>query len=149
MNLLKKYITMFREDMKVVMSRRCGLDELNNFIMLIAFVFIVTGLLVHKFKWIFILLAAILIVLCYIRVFSKQLEKRKKENDFYMRYMGSVVHFTNHIILSLKMKIKTMNDNEYAFFVCKNCGQVLRIPKGKYRVSIRCPKCSTTFVKRT
>lgn len=79
MNLLKKYITMFREDMKVVMSRRCGLDELNNFIMLIAFVFIVTGLLVHKFKWIFILLAAILIVLCYIRVFSKQLEKRKKK----------------------------------------------------------------------
>lgn len=149
MNLLKKYITMFREDMKEVMSRRCGLDELNNFIMLLGFIFVVTALFMDKRQWVFILIATALIVLCYIRVFSKNLAKRKKENDFYMRYMGNVVRFVNYLITCVKMKIRTMKDEQYAYFVCSSCGQILRIPKGKYRVSIRCPKCSKTFVKRT
>lgn len=149
MNLLKKYITMFREDMKDVMSRRCGLDELNNFIMLIGFVFVLVALFVHKRKWIFVLIATILIMLCYIRVFSKEISKRRKENDFYMHYMGTTVKFVNYLIMCIKMKVKTMQDNEYAYFVCKTCGQILRIPKGKFRVSVRCPKCNTTFVKRT
>lgn len=149
MNLLKKYITMFREDMKDVMSRRCGLDELNNFIMLLGFVFVVTAMFVHKWKWVYILIATALIVLCYIRVFSKQLDKRRRENDFYMRYMGSVVRYVNYLMMCIKMKIRTMQDEQNAYFVCKTCGQILRVPKGKYRVSVRCPKCNATFVKRT
>ncbi len=147
MNLLKKYITMFRADMKEVMSHRCGLDELNNFIMLIGFIFIVTALLSHK--WIFTLIGAVFVVLCYIRVFSQKLEKRKKENDIYMKYMGSVVRKAAHWKLCLKMKIKSIGNAEYAYFVCSKCGQVIRIPKGKNKVSIRCPKCNETFIKRT
>jgi len=39
---------MFREDMKEVMARRCGLDELNNFIMLIGFIYVVVALFTNK-----------------------------------------------------------------------------------------------------
>lgn len=147
MNLLRKYITMFREDMRDVMSRRCGLDELNNFIMLIAFIYIVTALFTRK--RLFVLMGAAFVVLCYLRVFSKNLDKRRKENDFYMNYMGGVVKLVKYWKLCLKMKIKTMRDKEYAYFVCNTCRQIVRVPKGKNKVNIRCPKCNMTFVKRT
>ena len=138
---------MFRQDMREVMSRRCGLDELNNFIMLIGFISIVIALMTHN--WIFTLIGAALVVLCYFRVFSVELEKRKKENEFYMRYMGGLVRQVNHLKLILKMKIKSVRDPQYIFFICNGCGQMIRVPKGKNKVSVRCPKCGQTFVKRT
>lgn len=147
MELLKKYITMFRADMKDVMSRRCGLDELSNFIMLIGFIYIVAAIFTHNWK--FTLVGAVFVVLCYLRVFSKKIDKRKKENDIYMRYMGGVVKVFGRLKLSVKMKIKTMQDSQYAYFVCSTCGQIVRVPKGKNKVNIRCPKCNMTFIKRT
>ena len=147
MGLLKKYITMFRADMKEVMKRRCGLDELNNFIMLIGFIYVVAALFTN-ISW-FALVGAVLIALCYLRVFSKNLEKRRKENAIYMRYMGGMVEMVNFWKLCIRMKIKTFKDPEYYYFVCGACKQIIRVPKGKNKVSIRCPKCSKTFIKRT
>lgn len=147
MNLLRKYVTMIRGDMRDVMSRRCGLDELNNFIMLVGFILVLISLFTKK--WLFTLLGAVFVVLCYMRVFSKQLDKRRKENEFYMRYMGNVVALTRRAKLICKMKVKTFNDKEYAYFVCSSCGQIIRVPKGKNRVNIRCPRCNVTFIKRT
>lgn len=147
MDLWRKYITMFREDMNNVMSKRCGLDELNNFIMLIGFIFVLISLFTQK--GIFTLLGTVFIVICYIRVFSKKLEKRRKENAFYMRYMGTIVEKVNLVKLMLKMKIKSVQDKEYVYFVCTGCRQIIRLPKGKNKVSVRCPKCSATYIKRT
>lgn len=147
MELWRKYITMFREDMRIVMSKRCGLDELNNFIMLVGFVFVVISLFARN--GIFTLLGAVFIVLCYMRVFSRKLDKRKKENDFYMRYMGRVVKVVRLWKLMLKMQIRSMKDKEYKYFVCSSCRQIIRIPKGKNKISVRCPKCSKTYIKRT
>ena len=147
MSLLKKYITMFREDMKVVMERRCGLDELNNFIMLVAFIYVLAALLTN-IMW-FAVVGAILIVIGYLRVFSKNLDKRNKENAVYMRYLGGFVNVCNFCKKTLKMYWKTFQDPEYMYFVCSSCHQTIRVPKGKNKVNIRCPKCSKTFIKRT
>ncbi len=145
--MFKKYFSMFREDMRYVMAKRCGLDELNNFIMLIGFIFVVIALFTHK--WLFVLIGAFFVTLCYLRVFSTKIDKRMRENDFYMRYMGKVVRFVDYIKLIIKMKIRSIRDKEYVYFVCSSCKQVIRVPKGKNKVSVRCPKCSATFVKRT
>lgn len=147
MELLKKYITMFRADMRDVMSRRCGLDELNNFIMLVGFLFVLAALFTQK--GIFALLGVVFVVICYMRVFSKKLDKRSRENAFYMRYMGSAVAVARRLKLMLKMRIKSIQDKEYTYFVCPTCGQIVRVPKGKNKVNIRCPKCSMTFIRRT
>ncbi len=147
MNLLKKYITMFRTDMKEVMKRRCGLDELNNFIMLVAFIYVLAALLTN-IMW-FAVVGAVLIVIGYFRVFSKNLDKRGKENAVYMRYLGGFVNVFNFCKKALKMYWKTFKDPEYMYFVCSSCHQTIRVPKGKNKVNIRCPKCSKTFIKRT
>lgn len=138
---------MFRADMKEVMKRRCGLDELNNFIMLIGFIFVLIALFTSS--WICILVAAVFVVLCYLRVFSKKLEKRKRENAVYMRYMGGAVSRIRYCKKSVRMWFKTMDDTEYYYFVCNSCHQIVRLPKGKNKISVRCPKCSKTFIKRT
>ena len=88
MNLFVKYITMLRADIKDVMSRRCGLDELNNLIMLVGFILILIALITKSLIVVF--LGALFVVLCYLRVFSKQLDKRKKENEIYMRYICAI-----------------------------------------------------------
>ena len=147
MDLLKKYVIMFRQDIRQIMSKRCGLDELNNLLMLIGF-FNIAGALV-KHNWIFTLVGTVFVVLCYTRVFSKKLEKRKKENDLYMRYMGKIVTRVGRLKLVLKMRVKTLRDDRYAYFVCNGCGQIVRVPKGKNKVSIRCPRCSQIFIKTT
>lgn len=147
MNRLSKYVEMLQKDLREIMSIRCGLDELNNFIMLIGFIFITIALFSHH--WIFTVIGALLVVLCYVRVFSKNLEKRQKENAFYMKYMGNVVKVVRRYKLSVKMWYKSLKDAEYLYFVCSGCGQVIRIPKGKNKVSVRCPKCSKTFVKKS
>lgn len=147
MSVWSKYLTMIRADIKAAMANRCGLDELNNFIMLIGFLFVVVALLTKN--WIFTLIGAIFIVLCYVRVFSKNLVQRKKENAFYMRYMGNVVGSVKYFKVNMKMRAKTMEDPEHYYFVCNACGQMIRLPKGKNKVSVRCPKCSKTFIKRT
>lgn len=147
MGLLKKYITMFRADMKEAMKRRCGLDELNNFIMLVAFIYVLAALLTG-IMW-FAVVGAVFIVIGYLRVFSKNLDKRGRENAVYMRYMGSFVNVMGFCKKSIKMWWKTFKDPEYMYFVCSSCHQTIRVPKGKNKVSIRCPKCSKTFIKRT
>ncbi len=147
MELLRKYVVMFRQDMRQVMSKRCGQDELNNFLMLVGFVFIVLSMLTHR--WIFTLLGAVFVVLSYLRVFSVKIEKRRKENEIYMRYLGGVVRKVHHYKLCVKMKLKTSRDPEFSYFVCSHCGQIIRVPKGKNKVSIRCPRCSETFIRKT
>lgn len=145
--MLQKYITMLRKDIKEAMGRRCGLDELNNLIMLVGFLYVVAALFTKN--KIFLLVGAAFVVLCYLRVFSKNVAKRKKENDFYMRYMGKVVLEARLLKLMIRMKGKSLLDKEYVYFVCDQCHQVIRVPKGKNKVNIRCPKCDHTFVKRT
>lgn len=147
MDLFQKYVTMIRQDIRTAMAKRNGLDELSNFIMLVGFVFVVVALFTRK--WIFTLIGAGFIVICYLRVFSKKVEKRRNENAVYMRYMGGVVRKVDYLLLNVKMKMKSMKDKEYVYFVCSGCKQVIRVPKGKNKVSIRCPKCNKTFIKRT
>ena len=88
--MLQKYISMIREDIKSAMSKRNGVDELNNLLMLTGFIFVTVAL--FSKKWQFVLMeatiGAIFIGICYMRVFSKKMEKRQRENAVYMKYIN-------------------------------------------------------------
>ena len=32
---------------------------------------------------------------------------------------------------------------------CPGCRQVVRVPRGKGKINIRCPKCNRQFIKKT
>ena len=148
--MLQKYISMIREDIKSAMSKRNGVDELNNLLMLTGFIFVTVALFSKKWQFVLIevTIGTIFIGICYMRVFSKKLEIRQRENAVYMKYMGCVVRFADYLLLCVKMKIKSITDTEHVYFVCSQCKQIIRLPKAKSKVSIRCPKCGHTFIRR-
>lgn len=42
-----------------------------------------------------------------------------------------------------------LKDREHRYFDCPKCRQMVRVPRGKGRISITCPRCKEKFVKKT
>ena len=88
------------------------------------------------------LLCWVVLFFCYFRIFSRNIYARQMENQKLMR-------------LWYRLKNKTANRptaqerKNYRVFVCPTCKQKLRVPRGKGKISITCPKCATSFIKKT
>ena len=37
----------------------------------------------------------------------------------------------------------------WRFYRCPKCGQQLRVPRGRGKISITCPKCGNQFIKKS
>lgn len=88
-------------------------------------------------------LSYIPIVYAFFRILSKNVQKRARENFVYCE-----------IIRKLKVKLNNfklliIGTKTHKYFRCKSCKQMIRIPRGKGKVSISCPKCRKEFVSRT
>lgn len=123
------------------MIGRYGNDELSYaFIALFAFLtlcYAISGNTILQ------LLDVVILVICYYRMFSKNINKRYQENAKFLR-MVSPVRFW------FQKKVKHMKERKtHKFYHCPNCKQVMRVPKGKGEITITCPKCHTKFDKRT
>ena len=42
-----------------------------------------------------------------------------------------------------------IRDKEHRYYDCPRCRQQVRVPRGKGKISITCPKCKEKFVKKT
>jgi len=137
MNIFKNMI----DKIGKFMNGRYGFDQfgrdliwLGLFLTLIA-TFTRNGLLA--------ILSYVPIIYALYRVFSKDIEKRTRE---YLRY--------HEMFQKVKVKIKNyklllIGTKSHKYFRCKNCRQIIRIPRGKGKVSISCPRCRTEFISRT
>ena len=45
--------------------------------------------------------------------------------------------------------LERLKDREHKYFACPKCKQSVRVPKGKGKIAITCPKCREKFVKKT
>lgn len=45
--------------------------------------------------------------------------------------------------------IDRVKDRQHRYFSCPRCRQPVRVPKGKGKISITCPKCKEKFIKKT
>ena len=52
----------------------------------------------------------------------------------------------NRKFLQLTGRLK---DREHRYFDCPKCRQMVRVPRGKGKISITCPRCREKFVKKT
>jgi hypothetical protein len=90
-----------------------------------------------------ILLSYIPIIYAFFRILSKNIQKRSKENYIYCDIIRKVkVNFNNFKLLAIGTKT-------HKYYKCRNCRQMIRIPRGKGKISISCPKCKKEFVSRT
>ena len=85
----------------------------------------------------------ILMIYSYFRVFSRNIQRRYAENQWFLARSVKLRSFYSRIQYQLKQR------RTHHIYHCPSCKQKIRVPRGKGKIEIRCPKCSTTFVKRS
>ncbi len=129
-----------REKIQRFMIGRYGNDRFNQFLMILAVVFLVLSFLRVPFAY---LIAVALMCYAYFRMFSRNITKRAVENQKYWKYEMKVRNFFG------KKKKEFAQRKQYRIFKCPNCKQKLRVPRGRGKIAIRCRKCGTEFIRKS
>ena len=115
------------------MAGRYGTDRLNMVILVSGLVASILSSLVGKapFNLIFWLLSYALMIWAICRSLSRNTYKRYQENRKFMQFFDR------------------LKDRQHRYFDCPKCRQMVRVPRGKGKISITCPRCKEKFVKKT
>ena len=126
---MKKLGAWFRQ----FMQGRYGGDKLNMTILWGGVIACILSLLipVQVINVIFLVISYGLMALAIFRAFSTNTYKRYQENRKYLRFMDR------------------LKDRKHRHFECPKCRQPVRVPRGKGRIAITCPKCREKFIKNT
>lgn len=130
-----------REKIARFMAGRYGMDSLGRFTMSLALIFIVLGMfipnrLINILSWICIFLS-------YYRMMSRDVYKRSTENQQFLNRTSKLRRWF------YTQKNTFAQRKTHHIYKCPSCKQKIRIPRGKGKIEIRCPKCSTTFIKKS
>lgn len=130
-----------RRRLEQFMRGRYGTDEFSRFLLTFCLALLVLNLFARA--EIVYLLALLVLGYCYFRMLSRNIAARSAENRKYLGY-------TDGIRRSLgKMKRRISESKEYHIYKCPSCGQKIRIPRGKGKIRITCPKCRNEFDKKS
>ena len=136
----------FQENFGTFMYGRNGMDQLSQFMLYLSlFLMIVSVILLSAFRrssiasTILDYAAIVILIFSYFRAFSHKVEKRRKEN---LKYLNAIHPISNWF--RLRRQRFQMREN-YKLFLCPKCKTTLRVPKGKGRINLTCPRCHTKF----
>lgn len=115
------------------MEGRYGTDKLNTTILFAGVIVCIIEIFIPfaAAKMVLTMLSYGLMILAIFRAFSRQTYKRYQENRKYL------------------MLLERLKDKEHRYFDCPRCRQPVRVPKGKGKIAITCPKCREKFIKKT
>jgi len=114
------------------MAGRYGTDQLNSVILWSGVILLLVSMFLDGWlSFVLWLLAYVCMGLAIFRSFSRQTYKRYQENRKFLNFFQRI------------------KDREHRYFACPKCRQSVRVPKGKGKIAITCPKCREKFVKKT
>ncbi len=115
------------------MSGRYGTDRLNMVILGVGLVASLLSVWVQSMplNMIFFLLSYGMMIWAICRTLSRNTYKRYQENRKFLQFFDR------------------LKDREHRYFDCPKCRQMVRVPRGKGKISITCPRCKEKFVKKT
>jgi predicted membrane protein len=119
------------------MQGRYGSDSLNNFLLGIYFILFLINLFVPTL--IVSLLETILIILMFFRMLSRNVYKRRAENEKFRRIASKLKSF-----FALQ-KSKFRDRKTHVYKACPACKSLLRLPKQKGEHIAVCPRCERRF----
>lgn len=111
------------------MYGRYGTDKLNMALLVTGVVLTLLGRITNLYA--LGLLAYIPLIAVLWRMFSRNIARRQRENQRF-----------NQIFVRLK-------DRNSRYFSCPRCHQTVRVPRGRGKINIHCPKCGNYFVKKS
>ena len=123
------------------MQGRYGADQMGQMLSAVSMVFLIISLFSRNQAW--FLMAVIGIVYNYFRMFSKNISKRYAENQKYLTMTAGI----RRKLASWKSQLAQRKI--YHIYRCPGCKQKIRVPRGRGKIEIRCPKCNTRFVKKS
>lgn len=134
-----------KEKFSKFMQGRYGVDQMSRFTMGAALVLIVLAIFIRRSYVGSLLdtLGLLLIVYTYFRIFSRNIQKRYAENQKYLNATGKL-----RMRISREKNLMEQRKTHH-IYTCPGCGQKIRIPRGKGKIEIDCPKCHTKFVKKS
>lgn len=116
------------------MSGRYGNDRLNLVILSVGCVVCIAGMFVPNdaVRGVLSLLSYALLIWSIFRSLSRNTYKRYQENRAFWQ-------FFDHL-----------KDREHRYFTCPKCHrQSIRVPRGKGKIAITCPRCRERFIRKT
>ncbi|MBR0025539.1 MAG: hypothetical protein IJP37_00130 [Clostridia bacterium] len=123
------------------MCGRYGTDELSRALSIAGLVLLVLSFIPHLYF--FYAPALVLVIWSTVRSFSKKIDRREAEREAYLRFVGKIKSF-------FRVKKKAWQERKtHRHFRCKQCKTMLRVPKGRGTIKIRCPKCGMEIIKKT
>lgn len=142
------------------MTGRYGSDNLSRFMLAIAFVCMFLNIFLGSKTWIFAVLVWLFLILVYLRMFSRNIQARYNENTRYLMLKEKVVGFfrgkgsrgsssQNTYQDTAQTHGTYRSDAEHRIFRCPSCNQRVRVPRGRGKIEITCPRCGNHFKKRS
>lgn len=130
-----------REKLQRFMAGRYGVDPYARFLNILIIVLLVVSMLT-RIGMIY-LLALVLLIYSYYRIFSRNHARRYAENMKYLQRTAKLRAFVQTQKRDAGMR------RTHHIYRCPNCKQKIRIPRGKGRIAVRCPRCKTEFIKKS
>lgn len=132
-NWLRTLGARFTSGLRRFMLGRYGTDKLNNLLLGAGLLLCVVAMFIRVplLDLILTLGSYVFLGLVIFRSVSRNTYKRYQENRKYL------------------MLLQRFKDKEHRYYDCPRCRQQVRVPRGKGKISITCPKCKEKFVKKT
>ena len=123
------------------MFGRYGTDQLSVFLLAVYLILaVISRLSYHLYflSWV----ALIPLVLAVLRMFSRNLERRRAENAKFLSLASPFVRW-------FKLRRTIHRDKDHCYFKCPNCGQYLRVPRGTGKITVTCRNCGVSFEEKS
>ena len=115
------------------MAGRYGVDKLSTVILWAAMVIMLISLFIPAapVKMVLMAVYTALMFWAIFRSLSRNTYKRYQENRRFL------------------LTLERIRDRKHRHFTCPKCRQPVRVPRGKGKIAITCPRCKERFIRKT
>ena len=119
--------------MRRFMAGRYGTDQLNMAILGAGLVLCIISMFIRipQLNLLMTTISYALVFWAVFRTFSRNTYKRYEENRKFRQFFDR------------------LKDREHRYYTCPKCHQSVRVPRGKGKIAITCPRCRGRCVRKT
>lgn len=131
---------MIRNAIQRFMYGRYGTDQLNIalLVLYLALYLLAALMRLNVLYW----LSLVVLALLLFRTLSRNPARRRAENAKFLQVAGPFLRWW-------RFQRTVHKDKEHRYFKCPNCGQQLRVPRGKGKITVTCRSCGASFEERS
>ena len=126
--------------MRRMMTGRYGSDQLGMALLGLYLVLYLLSRMFHSrlLSW----LGLAVILWGFYRMLSRQIPQRQAENARFLAWWAPI----RGRLAGMRQRSL---DREHKYFTCKSCKTICRVPAGKGKIEITCPKCGEKIIGKS